>query len=143
MRRLPLSIVVFGVLAAAALTWRASAQDKPDGPPPPRREGGNADRPEGRGGPAAGFHLIPRFVAEQLKLTEEQAKEIAELEKEVKAKLDKILTAEQKKILEEARPPRGGQGGQGGPGQGQGRGQGRGPGGEGGQGGGDRPPRPN
>jgi hypothetical protein len=45
-----------------------------------------------------------------LKLTDEQLRQIADLEKETKAKLDKILTDEQKKILEESRPPRPGQG---------------------------------
>jgi hypothetical protein len=52
-------------------------------------------------------------VAEQLKLTDEQKKQVAELEKDTKAKLGKILTSEQKKILEKARPPRPGQGGPG------------------------------
>ena len=54
---------------------------------------------------------------EQLNLTPEQLGQIAELEKETKAKLDKILTPEQQKILEESRPPRlEGQGGPGMPG---------------------------
>jgi hypothetical protein len=40
-----------------------------------------------------------------MNLTPEQLEKIAELEKETKAKLDKILTPEQIQILEEARPP--------------------------------------
>jgi hypothetical protein len=69
---------------------------------------------------------IPRFAIEKLNLAEDQQEQIAELVKETEAKLGKILTAEQVKILEEARPPRPGQGGPGG----------QGPGGKGGSGGG-------
>ena len=50
-----------------------------------------------------------------MKLTKDQEKKIEELEKEVKAKLEKILTTEQKKQLENLRPM-GGPGGPGGPG---------------------------
>ncbi len=83
-----------------------------------------------------------------MNLTKAQQNRLAKLEKETKAKLYKILTPEQQKTLEEARPPRQGQGGPGagrrGPGGGQGRG---GPGDDGpggGQGGpgGSQPPRP-
>ena len=56
---------------------------------------------------------------EKLNLTEDQQKEVADLEKETKAKLAKILTPEQMKTLETARPPGRGQG-QGGPGGAQG-----------------------
>ena len=41
-----------------------------------------------------------------MKLTDDQKKQVAKLEKETKAKLDKILAAEQQKTLETARPPR-------------------------------------
>jgi hypothetical protein len=54
---------------------------------------------------------------EQLSLSPEQAEKVAALEKETKAKLNKILTPEQQKILAEFRPPRprrGGPGGEGG-----------------------------
>ena len=68
--------------------------------------------------PVAGFISSRAIAVEQMNLTEEQQKQIAELEKEIKAKLYKILTAEQQKILEEARPPQGGPGGPGGPGGG-------------------------
>ena len=45
-------------------------------------------------------------MAERLELTADQQKKIAVLEKETKAKLKKILTPKQKKILEQAGPPR-------------------------------------
>jgi hypothetical protein len=76
-------------------------------------------------------------VEEKLNLTQDQRKQVADLEKETKAKLDKILTTEQKKILAETRPPRPGQGGPGGQGGQNGSRSGRrGPGGGGGPGGG-------
>jgi hypothetical protein len=90
------------------------------------------------------MHLIPPFVQDKLELTDDQKKQIADLEQEVKAKLSKILTPEQMKTLEEARPPRRGGpgGGQGqGPGGGGGQGQGGGPGGQGPDDN-NRPPRP-
>jgi Spy/CpxP family protein refolding chaperone len=117
MRRVSAFLVVFGILVMAAVALRATAQDGPLGGGPggaQRREG-----PGGPGGPGGGFRLIPRFAVEKLNLTEDQQKQIAELEKETKAKLYKILTAAQQKTLEEARPPQGGPGGAGGPGGGQ------------------------
>ncbi len=80
--------------------------------------------------------MLPPFVRDDISLTEDQKKQIAELEADVKSKLTKILTAEQKtqceKLMERGPggpPPRG-------PG-----GRGEGPGGRGGDDG-DRPPRP-
>jgi hypothetical protein len=84
---------------------------------PPRREG-----PGGLGGPGGGFHLIPPFAVEKLNLTEDQQEPIAELEKQTKARLYKILTPQQQKILEKARPPRPGARGRRGPGGDPGRG---------------------
>ena len=63
------------------------------------------------GPPAPGFHLIPRFAEQQLNLTDEQRKSIADLEAETKAKLSAILSPQQMMTLEQARPPRGGPGG--------------------------------
>ena len=106
------------------------------------RAGGPATRPAVRPGDADGprFHLIPPFAAERMKLTEEQRKQIKQLANETKAKLDSILTPEQRKILQEARPPRPGQGpgGPGGPADRRGGpgGPGGRPGGPGGPGGG-------
>ena len=46
---------------------------------------------------------MPPFVQDQLRLTDEQKKQVADLQKDVDGKLDKILTAEQKKQLQEMR----------------------------------------
>lgn len=75
-----------------------------------------------------------------MKLTDDQKKQLEELAKETKAKLEKILTPDQMKILHEARPPhpmggQGGRGGRGGSGSGQGGPGGGAPGGQGTSGG--------
>ena len=121
MRRVATFLVVFGMSVIAAASLRAAAQDGPPAGPGGGGPGGAARRegPGGPGGPGGGFRLIPRFAVEKLSLTEEQQKQIAELEKETKAKLYKILTSAQQKTLEEARPPQGGPGGADGPGGGQ------------------------
>jgi hypothetical protein len=97
MRRTFACLVVFGllmfVLGVKVTPQRATGQDKKEGPPPPP--------PPFRLG-----KVLPPFAVEQLDLTEEQEKEIAALEKMVKAKLEKILTAKQKKLLQTLRPPR-------------------------------------
>ena len=56
--------------------------------------------------PPPGVHFLPPHLMKKLNLTADQKKQIHDLEKEIKAKLDKILTPEQKKIMEESRPPR-------------------------------------
>jgi len=138
MRRFAMLLLAMSVFGGLALVSQARADDKPDGPPP-KQDGSGPGGPGGQGGPGGpsggrppgGVHIIPRFAEEKLNLTDDQKKQVADLEKEVKEKLAKILTPEQMKILAEARPPRGGPGGgQGGPGGGQG-----GPGGRGGPGG--------
>ncbi len=137
MRRLSAFLAILGILAIAALALRATAQEgPPGGPPGPGGQDGGGPGgpppPDHRGGPGGGFHLLPRFVAEKLNLTDEQQRKIAKLERETKAKLDKILTPEQRKTLDEARPPRPGEDG---PNGGRGRPRG-GPGGSGPGGGG-------
>jgi Spy/CpxP family protein refolding chaperone len=93
-----------------------------------------AGRPGGAGGPGGGRggfrpgQLMPGMLADRLKLTDAQKKQFDALQKEVDAKVAKILTADQKKQLEELRA-RGGRGG------GRGEGGGRGPEGPGGPGG--------
>ena len=63
-------------------------------------------------GVPGGIHLLPPRAQEELKLSEEQKKQIAALEAETKAKLEKILTPEQLEQMKQMRPP----GGPGGPG---------------------------
>ena len=64
--------------------------------------------------------ILPPFVQEQLKLTDDQKKQLDALQKDLDAKLDKLLTDDQKKMLKEMRergPGRpGGDRGPGGPG---------------------------
>jgi Spy/CpxP family protein refolding chaperone len=110
-------------LALGASTCLLSAQ--PDNQPP----GGQGGQRPGRrqsGGPGGmehgGFHVLPPFVQDKLNLTDDQKKQIEELEKQTKAKLDSILTDDQKQKLKDMRSQFGrggrGPGGQGGPGAG-------------------------
>ena len=100
----------FAMAALTVVLTLSSVPAQQGGSPPPAQ-----DRPGGqRGGP--GFHLLPRFALDRLNLSEDQLKQVADLERETKAKLAKILTPEQMKTLEELRPPRPGQGGASGPG---------------------------
>ena len=97
----------------------------------------------GRGGPPQMGVIMPDFMQEELKLTEEQKKQVSAIQKEVEVKLEKLLTAEQKKQYKEmkdnmGRGGPGGPGGRGGPGGGPG-GRG-GPDGPGGDRGRDGPP---
>ena len=130
MRRWLAGMAVFGV-AALSVTVAASQ-------PPPGRGGDNQPPGGGRGGrggpggppPFQLGRVLPPFARDELNLTKEQEADIAKLEMEVKERLSKILTDDQKKKLETLRPPgRGGPGGPGGPG---GDGPGGGPGGRGG-----------
>lgn len=61
------------------------------------------DEKERKGPPPVG-KLFPREVAEALELSEEQRGKIADLEAEVKGKLEKILTPDQMRKLETMRP---------------------------------------
>ncbi len=59
--------------------------------------------------------ILPSFLQEVLKLTEDQKKQVADLQKDLDAKLAKILTEDQKKQLTEMRERgAGGKGGAGG-----------------------------
>jgi outer membrane protein assembly factor BamB len=73
----------------------------------------------GFGGPPPVGQVLPPFLQERLKLTDDQKKQLDELQKEADGKLAKILTEEQSKQLKEMRDgPGGGPGGfgRGGPG---------------------------
>ncbi len=93
-----------------------------DNGPPGAGQPGTASGGQHGGRPehgAPGFHLIPRFAEQKMDLSDDQKKQIADLEQQTKAKLAEILTADQMKILNTARPPHpGGGGGGGGGGQG-------------------------
>jgi Spy/CpxP family protein refolding chaperone len=108
-------------LALGVSAWSLIAQEQ--GGPPPSGERPPPPEAGAQGGPGrgpGGFHLLPPRAQEQLNLTDDQKKQVAALEAEVKAKLEKILTPEQLKQLKEMRPPQrpggpGGFGGRGGP----------------------------
>lgn len=98
----------------------------PGGRGPGGPGGGPGRGPGGLGPPRPGT-ILPGFLQDRLNLTREQKKLLDELQKDVDARLAKILTDEQKKQLEEMRD-RFGRGGRGGPGGPDGRGPGsRGP----------------
>jgi hypothetical protein len=110
-----------------------TTQRQPGQRQPGQRQPGRRPGVGGPGGPRGG--VLPAFLQTQLKLTDEQKKQVADLQKEVDAKLGKILTADQMKTLKEMRERGGRFGTPGGrPGEG-GRPGGRRP-------GGNRPQRP-
>jgi hypothetical protein len=76
-------------------TGRAGSRERPEGP-----FGGP---PGGRGGPPRPGQVLPPFAEGQLDLTDDQKRQIAELQKEVDGRLDAILTADQKARLLEMR----------------------------------------
>jgi EF hand len=86
----------------------------------PGGPGGGGPGGRGRSGPGQPGQVLPNFLQDQLNLTDAQKKQVADLQKDVEAKLDKILTTEQKARLKEMldRGPGGPGGGRGGPGGG-------------------------
>ena len=93
------------VLTATSQPPGLQPKDKKDKKGPPRFEPGK---------------VFPPFVYDELKLTAEQQKQLADIEAGAREKLLKLLTDEQKKALETILPPRGpGSPGPGGPGGGQ------------------------
>jgi formylglycine-generating enzyme required for sulfatase activity/phosphatidylethanolamine-binding protein (PEBP) family uncharacterized protein len=72
--------------------------------------GGERPLREGLGGGGAargpgGFRLLPPRTQEQLNLTDDQRRQVADLETEVRAKLERILTPEQQAQWQSIRPP--------------------------------------
>ncbi len=77
-----------------------------DGPPP--REGGAGELPHGHhGAPPKPGEVLPQPIVESLHLNDKQARQLAELQKEVDRRLALILTDEQQKQLKDAHPPHG------------------------------------
>lgn len=105
--------ITLALLALAASAGIVAAQD---GPPPGEMPPQGQHAPGGRG-----LHVLPPRAAEQLNLSDEQKQQIAALEAETKAKVEKILTPEQLSQLKQMRPPHPqgemGRPGQDGPGQ--------------------------
>ena len=96
-------IATLGLICFMGLSVWSQPQDGKGGP------GKDAGKDEKKGpggdkkGPPMGFEIgkvLPPHIADTLELSEEQLKQIAALEKDVKAKLTKILTAGQVKKAE-------------------------------------------
>ena len=99
-------IATLGLICFMGLSVWSQPQDGKGGP---GKDGGK-DSKKGPGGvkkgPPMGFEIgkvLPPHIADSLELSEEQLKQIADLEKEVKTKLTKILTAGQVKKAEASR----------------------------------------
>ncbi len=93
---------LFGVAVASVFLFTALAEqpgDKDKGPgkkgPPPDKKGWEPGK------------VIPPFIRDALDLTESQQKKIDELEKDVRAKLLKILTEEQLQRARDIKGPKG------------------------------------
>lgn len=135
------AILTFACSAALVVALAANGQ------PPPGEKGQPGQPGKGGFGKGGGFgfgfakgaapgQIMPTFLQERLKLTDDQKKALADLQKEVDTKLDKMLTDEQRaelKKMKEAGPGGpggfpggaggkggfpGGAGGKGGPGKG-------------------------
>ena len=102
MRRIALGVLAFGCGTILMMSTAISQ--------PPRGKG-DKDGKQGKFGPPR-FELgqvFPPPLLEELNLTPEQEKELESIKQDLKTKLDKLLTADQKKIVENFRPrgPRG------------------------------------
>ncbi len=97
-----LILLALAFAATSFLNAEDAGKPNPNGQPPPPGQGGGG-----------GIHLLPRGAKEKLKLTDDQQKQISDLEADVKTKMEKILTPEQLEQLKQMRPqgPGGGQGG--------------------------------
>jgi Spy/CpxP family protein refolding chaperone len=111
------AVLTSALVVASVLVWSAAGQP-PGGPggQPPGGPGGQRGGPGGRG--MRPGEIMPVMFQEALKLTDEQKKQFADLQKEVDEKVAKLLTDDQKaqfKKLKESGaggPGRGGPGGQ-------------------------------
>lgn len=114
------------LLVAGIVLGSSAIEAQPPGKDTPKGGDGKGGFP-GTGGFGGGFtrpqpgQVMPAAFQAMLKLTDEQKQKFEELQKEVDAKMDKILTDDQKKQIKEMRENRGGFGG-GAPGGGFGKG---------------------
>lgn len=101
-------LICCGIAAALAVSaWAQPPQRNSGGPMqrgkgPPRNMNAPAnDGPPGKGDRPEPGSVLPPFVRDQLQLTDDQMKKIAELESDVKTKLKRILTDDQMKQFED------------------------------------------
>lgn len=97
-----LSFAGTAVLAVSVAAQPGPDRDRDPGPPPGRQAKGPP------GGPPPRFQLgkvLPPFVMHEIDLSDEQRKQLDELEADVRERLNKILTAEQKARIQTIRPP--------------------------------------
>lgn len=141
------AILTFALSAAFFVAMSANGQPPAEKGQPGQPGKGGFQPGGGKGGPGGGFgfgggrgvpgQILSAGTIERLKLTDDQKKALADLQKEIDGKLDKMLTDEQRaefKKMKEAGP--------GGPGGGfPGGGKGGFPGGKGGDKGGNPPPK--
>jgi Spy/CpxP family protein refolding chaperone len=114
------ALAAFAMAAAVVLSLSAAGQ-------PTEQKGGKSGKGGFPGGPG-GFgmrpqpgQILPSFIQDRLKLTDDQKKQVADLQKDVDSKIDKLLTDEQRaefKKIKEQGPGFGGGPGGGGRGKG-------------------------
>ena len=98
MKRLLFSICAF--VTGVALVMSPAVSQPPEG------KEGKGGGPEGKGGPPR-FELgqvLPPHLIDELNLTPEQQTELEKIQKDLKTKLDKLLTEDQKKAIQNFRP---------------------------------------
>jgi hypothetical protein len=124
--------ILAGVLFLAGLLCVASMSAAQPPGSKGGQKGGGKGFPGGKGGGFGGAvpflpgQVMPPFMADRLKLTDDQKKQVETLQKDVDEKLAKILTEDQNKMLKEMKErPRGGGGRVGGPDRPRGKGDGR------------------
>ena len=86
-----------------ALAAREQSSNRGGGPGFGPPGGGPGGPPMGMGGPPRPGEILPAMLRQRLNLTAKQEKQVADLQKEVDAKLAEILTAEQRNQLKTMR----------------------------------------
>lgn len=127
MRVLAAGLFVAGIIATVSFTSAQPPDGGKGGKGGEQGKGGQPGEKGGKGGGKGGFampapgQIMPVFMQDQLKFTDAQKKELETMQKDVDAKLDKLLTEDQKKTLKAMKDrapggPGGFPGGPGGPG---------------------------
>lgn len=119
MKKLVLTLLPTAALIAWAYAATAQPPDRQGGPPDDQQQGGRGGPQGNRRGSPPGWKLgtvIPPPVQRQLNLSDDQKRQLHDLEKEVKERVLKILNDDQKRKLQTMQrrgpggPPPGGEG---------------------------------